>query len=95
MIASLADQPRIWHWRANLCADKNKTRNIADGAKAKAESRPEALLGTGLLAKGQDGIQAAQTPAAEQGALTPVAELPIERCKEGPTNPAASLTRRR
>ena len=43
----------------------------------------EALLGTGLLAKGQDGTQAAQTPAAEQGALMPVAELPIERLQRG------------
>ena len=47
----------------------------------------EALLGTGLLAKGQDGTQAAQTPAAEQGALTPVAELPIERLQRGAYQP--------
>ena len=47
----------------------------------------EALLGTGLLAKGQDGAQAPQTPAAEQGALTPVAELPIERLQRGAYQP--------
>ena len=47
----------------------------------------EALLGTGLLVKGQDGTQAAQTPAAEQGALTPVAELPIERLQRGAYQP--------
>ena len=47
----------------------------------------EALLGTGLLAKGQDGTQVAQTPAAEQGALTPVAELPIERLQRGAYQP--------
>lgn len=47
----------------------------------------EALLGTGLLAKGQDGTQAAQTPAAEQGAPTPVAELPIERLQRGAYQP--------
>ena len=47
----------------------------------------EALLGTGLLAKGQDGTQAAQTPAAEQGTLTPVAELPIERLQRGAYQP--------
>ena len=47
----------------------------------------EALMGTGLLAKGQDGIQAAQTPAAEQGAFTPVAELPIERLQRGVYQP--------
>ncbi len=47
----------------------------------------EALLGTGLLAKGQDGTQAALTPAAEQGALTPVAELPIERLQRGAYQP--------
>ena len=47
----------------------------------------EALLGTGLLVKGQDGTHAAQTPAAEQGALTPVAELPIERLQRGTYQP--------
>ena len=47
----------------------------------------EALLGTGLLAKGQDGTQTVQTPAAEQGALTPVAELPIERLQRGAYQP--------
>ena len=47
----------------------------------------EALLGTGLLVKGQDGTQAALTPAAEQGALTPVAELPIERLQRGAYQP--------
>ncbi len=47
----------------------------------------EALLGTGLLAKGQDGTQVAKTPAAEQGALTPVAELPIERLQRGAYQP--------
>ena len=38
----------------------------------------EALLGTGLLAKGQDDTQGAQAPAAEQGAMTPAAELPFD-----------------
>ena len=47
----------------------------------------EALLGTGLLAKDQDWTQAAQTPAAEQGALTPVVELPIERFQRGAYQP--------
>ena len=47
----------------------------------------EALLGTGLLVKGQDGTQAAQTPAAEQGTLTPMAELPIERLQRGAYQP--------
>ena len=47
----------------------------------------EALLGTGSLAKGQDGTLAAQTPAAELGALTPVAELPIERLQRGAYQP--------
>ena len=47
----------------------------------------EALLGTGLLVKGQDGTQAAQTPAAEQGALTPMPELPIERLQRGTYQP--------
>ena len=47
----------------------------------------EALLGTGLLVKGQDGTQAAQTPAAEQGTLTPMAELPIERLQRGTYQP--------
>ena len=37
----------------------------------------EALLGTGLLAKGQDAAQDAQVPAAAQGAAMPSAELPI------------------
>ena len=47
----------------------------------------EALLGTGLLAKGQDETQGAQTPAAEQGALVPAAELPIERLQRGAYQP--------
>ena len=47
----------------------------------------EALLGTGLLAKGQDGTQAAQTPATEQGSLTPMAELPIEQLQRGAYQP--------
>ena len=47
----------------------------------------EALLGTGLLAKGQDETQGAQTPAAEQGALAPAAELPIERLQRGAYQP--------
>ena len=47
----------------------------------------EALLGTGLLAKSQDETQAAQTPAAGQGALASSAELPIERLQRGPYQP--------
>jgi len=47
----------------------------------------EALLGTGLLAKGQDDTQGAQVPAAEQRALTPAAELPIERLQRGAYQP--------
>ena len=47
----------------------------------------EALLGTGLLAKGQDDTQGAQAPAAEQRALTPAAELPIERLQRGAYQP--------
>ena len=47
----------------------------------------EALLGTGLLAKGQDETEGGQTPAAEQGALAPVAELPIERLQRGAYQP--------
>jgi len=47
----------------------------------------EALLGTGLLAKGQDETQGVQTPAAEQGALVPAAELPIERLLRGTYQP--------
>ena len=43
----------------------------------------EALLGTGLLAKGQDETQGAQAAAAEQSALAPAAELPIERLQRG------------
>ena len=47
----------------------------------------EALLGTGLLAKDEDDTQAAQTTAAEQGAPTPSAELPIERLQRGTYQP--------
>ena len=47
----------------------------------------EALLGTGLLAKGQDETQGAQTAAAEQNALAPLAELPIERLQRGAYQP--------
>jgi ParB family chromosome partitioning protein len=47
----------------------------------------EALLGTGLLAKGHDEIQGAQAPAAEQRALTAAAELPIERLQRGAYQP--------
>ena len=47
----------------------------------------EALLGTGLLAKGQDETQGAQGPATEQRALTPAAELPIERLERGAYQP--------
>ena len=47
----------------------------------------EALLGTGLLAKGQDDTQGAQVPAAERRALIPAAELPIERLQRGAYQP--------
>ena len=47
----------------------------------------EALLGTGLLAKGQDDTQGARAPAAEQGAMTPAAELPIEQLQRGAYQP--------
>ena len=47
----------------------------------------EALLGTGLLAKGQDEVQGAQPPEAERGALTRSAELPIERLQRGAYQP--------
>ena len=47
----------------------------------------EALLGTGLLAKGQDETQGAQAAAAEQGALATAAELPIERLQRGAYQP--------
>ena len=47
----------------------------------------EALLGTGLLAKGQDDTQGAQAPAAERRALIPAAELPIERLQRGAYQP--------
>ena len=47
----------------------------------------EALLGTGLLAKGQDDTQGGLAPAAEQRALTPAAELPIERLQRGAYQP--------
>ena len=47
----------------------------------------EALLGTGLLAKGQDAAQDAQVPAAAQGAAMPSAELPIERLQRGAYQP--------
>lgn len=45
----------------------------------------EALLGTGLLAKGQTETQGAQTPAA--AAQTPVADLPIEHLQRGAYQP--------
>jgi ParB family chromosome partitioning protein len=47
----------------------------------------EALLGTGLLAKGLDETQGAQPPGAERGALTRTAELPIERLQRGAYQP--------
>ncbi len=55
----------------------------------------EALLGTGLLAKGQDDTQSAQAPAAEQRALTLQRSYRSSGCKEVLTSPVASLTRRR
>ena len=47
----------------------------------------EALLGTGLLAKGQDETQGAQPAAAEHRVLTSSAELPIERLQRGAYQP--------
>ena len=47
----------------------------------------EALLGTGLLAKGQDETQGAQPPAADHRVLTSSAELPIERLQRGAYQP--------
>ena len=47
----------------------------------------EALLGTGLLAKGQDETQGPQAPAAEHRVLRPAAELPIERLQRGAYQP--------
>ena len=47
----------------------------------------EALLGTGLLAKGQDETQGPQVPAAEHRVLRPAAELPIERLQRGAYQP--------
>ena len=47
----------------------------------------EALLGTSLLAKGQDETQPVRAPTAEQGALTSSAELPIERLQRGAYQP--------
>jgi len=47
----------------------------------------EALLGTGLLAKGQDDTQGAQAPSTEQRAMIPAAELPIERLQRGAYQP--------
>ena len=47
----------------------------------------EALLGTGLLAKGQDETQGAQPAAAEHRVLTSSAELPVERLQRGAYQP--------
>ncbi len=47
----------------------------------------EALLGSGVLAKGQNDAQAAQEMSAEAGASSPMPELPIERLQRGAYQP--------
>ena len=47
----------------------------------------EALLGTGLLAKGQNETQAAPEEPAQTGVLRPPADLPIERLQRGAYQP--------
>ena len=90
MIDCLVARRRIWLWRVNLCADRNRTRNTCNGAEAKAEPRLGGASGIRPFGQGPGRGYARRRVAFKRmdpSSALPLADLPIESLQRGAYQP--------